>query len=221
MRHRCERRSVWYAPPTGWVTCAGRSPGLRVVVCRPAFPVSQWPMRTQARRLQLRGQPRFRPQCTAGPCSLLPPRSYPRNQHGTRIPHADERVNIGSFHAASNDVQFRRMLRARYNGCANTAVAPALQNNGRALVIVARTGLRPWGDPWTPQAGCRVPSRLRILPATQYDDCQYKTGKGADFEATAFGSASECRLSPIQAQISVQSCDLIPRGRERNPDDSA
>ena len=39
--------------------CAGRSPGSRVGALRPAFPVSQWPCWTRARRLQLRGQPRI------------------------------------------------------------------------------------------------------------------------------------------------------------------
>ena len=53
--------------------CAGRSPGSRVVTCRPAFPVSQWPCSDGARRSQLRGQPRIRPMRL--PCSLLPPRS--------------------------------------------------------------------------------------------------------------------------------------------------
>jgi hypothetical protein len=61
--------------------CAGRSPGSRVGALRPAFPVSQWPCRTRARRLQLRGQPRIN--CDMQhPCSLFPPRLAPRNQHG-------------------------------------------------------------------------------------------------------------------------------------------
>ena len=50
--------------------CAGRSPGLRVIAqLRPAFPVSQWPEWTRARRAQLRGQPRL--SAHAGPCSLF------------------------------------------------------------------------------------------------------------------------------------------------------
>ncbi|ACI98101.1 hypothetical protein RC1_0666 [Rhodospirillum centenum SW] len=56
--HRC-------TPPDGCVTLhAGRSPGSRVRIRRPAFPVSQWPVPVRAdggrrtRRSQLRGQPR-------------------------------------------------------------------------------------------------------------------------------------------------------------------
>ena len=54
------RTAAPYGPPAHRLgDCAGRSPGSRVVACRPAFPVSQWPRWTQARRLQLRGQPRI------------------------------------------------------------------------------------------------------------------------------------------------------------------
>jgi hypothetical protein len=35
--------------------CAGRSPGLRVITSRPAFPVSQWPMRTKGSPLTVAG----------------------------------------------------------------------------------------------------------------------------------------------------------------------
>jgi hypothetical protein len=48
-------RSVWYAPPTGWVTALAGLLARGSVPLRPAFPVSQWPWWTRTRRLQLRG----------------------------------------------------------------------------------------------------------------------------------------------------------------------
>ena len=50
-------RSVWCAPPTGWVTVQAGLLARGSLSLRPAFPVSQWPCRTLTRRLQLRGQP--------------------------------------------------------------------------------------------------------------------------------------------------------------------
>ncbi len=86
MCHRCEQPLRVVLPAHRLGDCAGRSPGSRVNACRPAFPVSQWPIRTNARRLQLRGQPRFHLQRADDPCSLLPPRCKPRNQHALRFP---------------------------------------------------------------------------------------------------------------------------------------
>src|SRR3954469_7039269 len=77
-------RSVWYAPPTGWVTVLA---GLLARGSAPEVQPSQFPSGSvgrQARRLQLRGQPRWRLLTTA-PCSLLPPRLAPRNQHTVSI----------------------------------------------------------------------------------------------------------------------------------------
>src|SRR4051812_21115520 len=77
-------RSVWYAPPTGWVTVLA---GLLARGSAPEVQPSQFPSGSdgrQTRRLQLRGQPRWRLLKTA-PCSLLPPRLAPRNQHTISI----------------------------------------------------------------------------------------------------------------------------------------
>jgi hypothetical protein len=56
--HRCEQPLRMDIPVHRVGDCAGRSPGSRVVVLRPAFPVSQWPSNgRRTRRSQLRGQP--------------------------------------------------------------------------------------------------------------------------------------------------------------------
>ena len=90
---------MWCSPPTGWVTVlAGLLARGSVRVVRPSqFPSGQtW---TNARRLQLRGQPRFHLHRTDDPCSLLPPRCNPRNQHAATIHRADAKrqdsINAG------------------------------------------------------------------------------------------------------------------------------
>ena len=62
---------------------AGRSPGSRVSACHPAFPVSQWLTRTTGSPLTVAGAATA---ATNGPypCSLLPPRLAPGNQHGAK-----------------------------------------------------------------------------------------------------------------------------------------
>ena len=162
--HRCEQPLRVVRPAHRLGDCAGRSPGLRVVTYRPAFPVSQWPMRTKARRSQLRGQPRLRHECR----SVFPLASPVRPGEPARYEHfAIERERQGSVtHSAVRE-------------CAiSGAVASELQNIARGLGIVdRRAGLGG------PHAGCRDPSRLRILTATRYRDCQYKPGVGTDLEA--------------------------------------
>ena len=187
MCHRCEQPLRVVRPAHRLGDLAGRSPGSRVGACRPAFPVSQWPTRTKARRLQLRGQPRYRLHCAANPCSLLPPRSDPRNQHGAKNSppgcERQDRIDVrGGWRRAITAAVARSLQKSRKNpGCC----ARATEQRSRACHSGEDRLAGPGGDPWTPQAGCRDPSRLRILPATRYSDCQYKTGEGADFAATA------------------------------------
>ena len=91
--HRCEQPLRVDAPPTGWVTAlAGLlargslpSPDL------PGSPISRLSsglLRTKARRLQLRGQPRITAR-RQRPCSLFPPRRDPGNQRvrNSMAPH--------------------------------------------------------------------------------------------------------------------------------------
>jgi hypothetical protein len=94
--HRCEQPLRVVLPAHRLGDRAGRSPGSRVIACRPAFPVSQWLTRTKARRLQLRGQPRLHLFVSDDPCSLLPPRCDPRNQHDGNFPRLCASVKFGS-----------------------------------------------------------------------------------------------------------------------------
>jgi hypothetical protein len=55
MRHRCEQPLRVVRPAHRLGDCAGRSPGLRVITSRPAFPVSQWLMRTKGSPLTVAG----------------------------------------------------------------------------------------------------------------------------------------------------------------------
>jgi hypothetical protein len=105
MCHRCEQPLRVVLPAHRLGDRAGRSPGSRVIACRPAFPVSQWLTRTKALRLQLRGQPRLHLFVTDDPCSLLPPRCDPRNQHDGKFARLSASVKIGSRYAAPTDAQ--------------------------------------------------------------------------------------------------------------------
>ena len=77
-RHRCESRSVWCSPPIGWVTMlAGLlAHGSMLVSGLPSFPVAVW---TQARRSQLRGQPRI----AGEPAFVFPLSSSARTEEPT------------------------------------------------------------------------------------------------------------------------------------------
>src|SRR6266851_3370030 len=94
VRHRCEEPLRVVRPAHRLGDCAGRSPGSRVVTFRPAFPVSQWLRRTKDSPLTVAGAATAaaRPS-RADPCSLLPPRSDPGNQHTGSIPRCGLSVN--------------------------------------------------------------------------------------------------------------------------------
>ena len=81
--HRCEQPLRVVLPPTGWVTALAGLLARGSGPDRLAFPVSQWLTRTTGSPLTVAGaatdwgcvrQP--------APCSLLPPRYDPGNQHG-------------------------------------------------------------------------------------------------------------------------------------------
>jgi hypothetical protein len=95
--------------------CAGRSPGLRVIAYRPAFPVSQWPFfGRDAHRSQLRGQPRLEPDLTGlCPCSLLPLRREPENQCKIHQPYLPRR---SQDHAEVSE-RHRKNTRRLYVSC--------------------------------------------------------------------------------------------------------
>ncbi len=90
-------RSVWYAPPTGWVTVLAGLLARGSLPVRPAFPVSQWLTRTTGSPLTVAGAATASV-CTqrTGPCSLLPPRREPGNQHMLSIPGWRGQVKIMS-----------------------------------------------------------------------------------------------------------------------------
>ncbi len=86
-------RSVWYSPPTGWVTALAGLLACGSAPERPAFPVSQWLTRATGSPLTVAGAATA--PAKADPCSLLPPRLAPENQHAGEeflAPHIESRT---------------------------------------------------------------------------------------------------------------------------------
>ncbi len=109
------RKTAPYGPPVHRLgDCAGRSPGSRVVVSfgLPGCPVA---ISNETRRSQLRGQPRMALHVVKHarrPCSLLPPRSDPGNQHGKnyrRLPLTSQT----DLRRAVAPVKFARVIQTR------------------------------------------------------------------------------------------------------------
>jgi hypothetical protein len=159
MCHRCEQPLRVVRPAHRLGDCAGRSPGLRVVTYRPAFPVSQWLMRTKARRSQLRGQPRPRHDCR----SVFPLASPVRAGEPARYEHF-------AIKPERQDLVTQSAVCAR---AISRAVASELQNNAHGLGIVDRlAGLA------APQAGCRDPSQLRTYCQLRDTQLTVQTRRG-------------------------------------------
>ena len=198
MRHRCEQPLRVGIPAHRLGDRAGRSPGSRVSACRPAFPVSQWPRWTNARRLQLRGQPRFRPRRADDPCSLLPPRCNPRNQHAARFPR--ERTSV----------KIRLTLRHRWD----VGVAAKLQECGNSAADLDRlAGLAR-------DAASRLPQPEPVTHTASYaiQDCQYKTRLGCEPRDSLLPRACSCvprRRRAGQPAAMRLSFDVAPFERER------
>ncbi len=164
MCHRCEQPLRVVRPAHRLGDCAGRSPGLRVVTYRPAFPVSQWLTRTKARRSQLRGQPRLRHMCR----SVFPLASPVRPGEPARYEHSA--IGPKRQDLVTHPVVCERAM--------SGAVAPELQNIARGLGIVDRlAGLA------APQAGCRDPSQLRTYCQLRDTQLTVQTSVGTDLEA--------------------------------------
>ena len=95
LRHRCEQPLRVVLPPTGWVTALAGLLARGSLPGRPAFPVSQWLIRTTGSPLTVAGAATERGcQRQPGPCSLLPPRRKPGNQHTLSIPWAGSPVKM-------------------------------------------------------------------------------------------------------------------------------
>ena len=174
MRHRCEQPLRVVLPAHRLGDRAGRSPGSRVSAFRQAFPVSQWPTWTNARRLQLRGQPRFHLHRANDPCSLLPPRCNPGNQHDDRFPR--ERTSV----------KIRLALRCR----CNAVVALALQQSGEDAANLDRlAGLAR-------DAASRLPRSEPVTHTASYaiqsPSVHTKSGPDADSEIRLCRRASPC-----------------------------
>jgi hypothetical protein len=125
MRHRCEQPLRVVLPAHRLGDRAGRSPGSRVSACRPAFPVSQWPKWTNARRLQLRGQPRFHLHRRR---SVFPLASPVQPGEPTRV-----KISLICRERQASE----RSLARRCNAII-AVVAPRLQNDRRAALILDR-----------------------------------------------------------------------------------
>jgi hypothetical protein len=198
--HRCEQPLRVVRPAHRLGDGAGRSPGSRVVALRPAFPVSQWPLRTKGSPLTVAGAATAASRCREPvrvPSCLLGLTEEPARRK-------DSAIGAGG----QQDERTTQRNCARCGTAATESASPPWHSGPACGLLGA------------PHAGCRDPRRLRILPATQYSSVSTRPAWTRTSDNGArMGLRAHCLhpASPARG-VARPECPVAPAGAGFFPD---